>query len=139
MKNLWKGINYQIISCKSSNNKNIPSKILIGESELSDTKSIANAFNDFFVNIGNNLVSTINSADSPISFMPQPQINSLFLESVTSNEIIIEIDGLNASKATGPFSIPISIFKTINESIAEPLAAIFNCSMLTGTTPDSFK
>jgi hypothetical protein len=47
MKNIWKGIK-QIINSKPRGSSSSPSKILEGENVLTDSKSIANAFNNFF-------------------------------------------------------------------------------------------
>ena len=88
-------------------NISLPSKILTNNTELTDCKSIANAFNDFFANIGHNLASKIPSVNtSSMSFMPSKQDNSIFLNPISSKEIEEEIDKLDSSKATGPHSIP---------------------------------
>ena len=48
-----------------------PSKIFEREIVLTDSKSIASVFNNFFANIGNNLAATRPSLNiSPIDFMP---------------------------------------------------------------------
>ena len=86
----------------------LPSRILVGDNVLTDSKYIVGAFNDIFVNIGNNLAASINSVEgTPMDYIPPKQSNSLFLYSITSVEIEVEIK----LKATGPFSIPINILK----------------------------
>ena len=139
MKNIWKGIK-QIINSKPRGSSSSPSKILEGENVLTDSKYIANAFNHFFTNIGNNLATSIPSVEAtPMDFMSNQQLNSIFLNPITSEEIILEINKLNSSKAVGPFSIPINILKLTKDIISKPLEIIFNSSLLNGIVPDSFK
>ena len=66
----------------------MPSKLLINGDEITDSKSIADRFNDFFANIGNALTRDVPCIDtSPMSFMISRQVNSLFLNPTSSNEI----------------------------------------------------
>ena len=49
---------------------------------------ISNKFNDFFINIGPNLAANIPKQNlSPLDFMDQPLLNSIYLSEVTSEEI----------------------------------------------------
>ena len=139
MKNIWRGIK-QIISIKPRVGGGIPSQIIEEGSVLSDSTSIAQSFNNFFANVGNNLaVSVPYEGGSPISYMPPRQLNSIFLYAITSEEIEIEINKLNSSKATGPFSVPVNILKLIMGIICKPLDILFNSSLLTGCVLDCFK
>ena len=61
MKNTWKGIR-QIINLKP-HSFHIPTNIIKDNIELVEGKSIADAFNDFFANIGGKLANSI-----PISY-----------------------------------------------------------------------
>lgn len=58
------------------------SKVLEGETVLTDTKSIPSVFNNYFA---------ILLVDSPMGYTPQGQLNSLFLELINSMETEIEI------------------------------------------------
>jgi hypothetical protein len=51
MKNIWRGIKQ--ISIKSRDGGGIPSQIMEERSVLSDSTSIAQAFNNFFANVSN--------------------------------------------------------------------------------------
>ena len=118
----------------------MPSKILRDSNEITDSKAIANAFNDFFTNIGHNLAQSIPDTAKPVmSFMPVQQSNSFFLNATSPKEIENEINMLKSSKSTGPNSIPISILKLLVTVISKPLECIFNCSLSTGVVPDKFK
>ena len=52
--------------------------------------------------------------------------------------MITEIDKLKSSKATGPYSIPITILKLLKTFISKPLECIFSCSLL-GVVPNKLK
>ena len=68
IKNIWKGIK-QLISLKHLSSK-LPTKIINNDIELVDAKDIANAFNNFFVNVGPNIASTI-PADHSSNISPE--------------------------------------------------------------------
>ena len=76
---------------------------------------------------------------SPMTFMPPSQEDSICLSPTTKLEIEEEINHLNSTKATGPFSIPTKILKLIKCIILTPLEIIFNFSISQGVVPDSFK
>ena len=117
----------------------LPTKILKDNVELIEARDIANAFNNFFVNVGSNIASSIPaSSTSPELYLPERQINSLLLSPITSKEISDEICKLNISKASGPYSIP-TILKVLHEVVSKPLEYIFNLSLTTGTVPHQLK
>ena len=51
----------------------------------------------------------------------------------------MEINKLNSSKATGPFSEPINNLKLTKEIVCKPLEVLFNSPLQTGCVPDCFK
>lgn len=59
---------------------------------------------------------------SPFSFLKPSQSSSFFLSpcSGSANEIELIINGLSLNKATGPFSIPTAILKTLKHEISIP-------------------
>lgn len=118
----------------------LPSKILKDGIEVTDSKFIACAFNNFFVNIGNNLaISVPINNRCAMSLMPSHQPSSIYLNTTTSKEIEDEIDMLNSSKATGPYNIPVKILKLLKAVIYKYLESIFNCFLSIGAVPDIFK
>ena len=138
MKNNWKGIR-QIINLNPKS-FHAPIKIIKHNIELVDGKSIADAFNDFFANIGSKLANSISPASkSPLSSLPPQKPNSFYLLPVTSNEIEQVISILDIRKACGPFSIPTKLLKLLKCFLSKPLETIFNVSFTTGMVPDDFK
>ena len=56
-KRVWKGIR-QLVNLKSRSGS-APTKLLVEDAEFNDPKSMDDAFNNFFANIGNNLTKYI--------------------------------------------------------------------------------
>ena len=113
----------------------------MGDSITTDTKSIANAFNNFFSNIGNKLAKSIPEVPniSPLDYLPVPPSSSFYLSSVTSSEIEDEIDNTNSRKATGPFSIHTKLLKLLKHVVSKPLEILFNYSFSQSKIPSNFK
>ena len=125
MKKIWSGIK-SLISLKPRSSS-IPSKIISNNRTLTDYKSIAEEFNTFFASIG----STLSEKIAPTNFEPEsflgPQLaNSFFLFPVTSMEVEDEIQNLNSSKATGPFSIPVCLLRILKTFLSKPLEISLN-------------
>ena len=57
----------------------------------------------------------------------------------TPTEIESIIMSLSSTKASCPFSISISLLKTLKGVLSIPLQLPFNCSFSTGLVPDQFK
>ena len=107
---------------------------------MATLSSIANSFNQFFTNVGSNLANCIPpTSTSPLTYMSARIADNFDLPSISHKEIEDQIDQLYASKATGPFSIPIYILKLIKPFISKPLENIFNTSLFSGLVPESFK
>ena len=46
---------------------------------------------------------------------------------------------MDASKSSGPYSVPVTILKTIRDNISEPLACLVNDSFVSGNFPEELK
>ena len=86
-KKVWKGIK-QIIYLKPQVS-HTRTKILDNNNcELTDIKSIANAFNRYFANIGNHLASTIPNVDKSLQeYLTSHSCGSFYLFSTSAEEI----------------------------------------------------
>ena len=58
---------------------------------------------------------------------------------VTSHEIWTFIGKMDASKSCGPYSVPVTILKTVRDYISEPLAFLVNDSFASGNFPDKLR
>ena len=63
-------------------------KVLQGDQMITDPKSISEAFNNHFVSIGKKLTDQFITNDDFSCYMRQNCINSIFLETVTADEIL---------------------------------------------------
>lgn len=118
----------------------LPLKILVGDVKLNDPKSMADAFNNFFANIGNNMTKNVPHVINPLfQYITAPSQDSFFLFPTTTIEIENEIIGLNANESTGPYSLPVAILKATKHVISAPIEVIFNASFSTGIVPDLLK
>ena len=111
-----------------------------GIKQIIDTQKIADEFNKYFANIGNNLASAIPKSNVSFeSFFPNSPMNSFALFPTTETEIENRIDNLNTSKSSGPYSIPTKLSKMLKNTISVPLTYIINCSFSTGIMPEKLK
>ena len=130
-KRIWKGIK-QIIPTTSQERQAI-NRVVLNDIEMTDPTLIANAFNNYFANIGSDLAKAVPSVvNSAYDWMSPPPGDSFFSSPITPEEIETEISHLKIGKAVGPSRIPVSILKILKSALSEPLQIIFNASFLTG-------
>ena len=124
MKKLWSGIK-TIISHKSSTSSTI-NKIKDMEGNVtSEPSKISNIFNDFFVNVADEITKSIpKTPKSPLDYLSNRTSNSLFLTPVTFIEVNDLINTLNPSKSVGPNSIPIKLLNILGSSVSPLLLSL---------------
>ena len=107
--------------------------------ETNPTK-IAESFNNYFTSIAENLQKNITFGNNNfVKYLNTPLEYNFLFRSVDSTEIIMIINSLKSSKASGPYSIPTEILKIIKQNICYPLKEIINMSFATGVYPDKLK
>ena len=107
----WSGIK-KIINISKTSTQTTPATINYNDTILSNETDIANAMNDFFVNVGPNLDRDIkNPTCSHIDFLGPSTPNSIFITDVTSYEIYVLLNKIQINKACGPFSFPNKVLK----------------------------
>ena len=79
------------------------------------------------------------SKKSPIDYLGCRNPNSIYLNPIIHNEIDDIISSLQNGKSTRPFSIPVKLLKVLKPYISQPLANIFNQSIILGIFPDKLK
>ena len=135
---MWIGIKI-ILTYKAKCNQ-IPTKVYNNSTDLTEPKAIANAFNQYFANIGNNLAKSIPDSDStPRHYLNNQSYDTFYLFPISASEIEAEIYQLNESKATGPYSLKTKILKLVKSVLSKPLEILFNTSFAKGIVPDRFK
>ena len=139
MKNLWTGIK-EIVNTKSKSSLQNTSQLIVGGKTYNDPQQMANIFNNFFVNVPNQVCSKIPRTNtSPLDYLKQRTADSLFLQPIIYTVIEDIISCSQNGKSTGPFSIPVKHLKLLNPYISKQLAYIFNHSICIGIFLDKLK
>ena len=118
----------------------LPDSFKDNDRTFTNSKEIANKFNDYFVNVGPKLASKIRKSKmSYTKFLTKRYINSFFIDPVTEKEVEGEISKLKVDKSCGYDEIPAKIVRNIPSFITKPLTHIFNQSLLSGVIPEQLK
>ena len=138
LKKTWIGIK-EIISDKQQN-KHVISCIQNKDKLITDTKEIANTFNNFFIDIPKKIDEKIIKTNTSIyKYLQEPNLNSFYFTPTTPDEIQKIISKMDHKKAIGPYSIPTKILKLIKKEISVPLSSIINLSFETGIFPTKLR
>jgi hypothetical protein len=132
----WKIIK-EVINKKKKDH--ISDKFEINGKMVTDKMSIANSFNEFYVNVGSSLASKIPSTNiNPTSYILNENKHSMFLTPVTHSEIFKIINDLKETSA-GCDGIIAKVIKQNCELFIVPLCHILNLSLNNGYFPDPLK
>ena len=138
-KALWKNIE-KIIKFKKPKSTNI--NLIEHEDKLiTSPEEIVNTFNNYFVNVGNNLSKSLpvnNNLSCPTELIDNNK-NSLFLQPITHAELYNLIHKLDINKATPSNCSSIKFIKISCNVIIPVLSYIFNRCLSEGTFPHSLK
>ncbi|XP_069134336.1 uncharacterized protein [Argopecten irradians] len=132
-KELWKKIKEFLPSKKSTLTVNLK----VDGSTISEKVEVANAFNDFFCNIGSVIGKTFDDSlptvDNFVTDSPY------FIPNITPDFVLGEIKKMADGKATGVDGISVKLLKIAGDSIVSPLTFLFNMSISNGTFPSEWK
>ena len=135
-KSVWKAINFAIYS-KCDYKLNEIKTLYKENTTITDSKEICELFNDFFINVGQNLANKIPKSDK--EYAEKVLKNSINLELTNEIEIQSIIANLNSKKATGYDKISVNMIKKRKNQLSKILTKIINRSLSTGTIPDNAK
>ena len=140
MKNTWKGIK-NILNLSNNRGPQI-SQLLYKGKTIANNKSMANAFNEFFTEIGprlnEDIPSPTNLRDPSIYLSPRIP-HSFLIAPTTPHEVNDLIATLDDSKSSGPSVIPTKFLKMARNEISTPLSDICNSSFTEGIFPEKNK
>ena len=137
IKNTWKVLKQAMNTSKKKSNIN---KIRFENQVADKPHDIANVFNTYFSTIGENLARNIPHTDKHFSkFLGKSIPNSIFFAPTTKYEITDIVTAMKNKQSAGHDDISNFILKGVILSIADPLAHIFNASILSGTFPEQMK
>ena len=125
---------------KSKPQLNYPNSFTHNNNDITNPEMTANTFNDYFVNIGTNLASTIPYTQTKFTrFLTGSYPNSFVFNPTDNNEITAIIIDINPNKSPGPDCLDPSVVKQTAEPLAPTLSYIFNISMASSRVPDQLK
>ena len=127
-----------INSIKNKNKSDATQSISLNGVEITDKKTISNAFNRFFVNIASNLKNGLPSANKDFNSNIERQTTSFFMGPVTKNCIINTVKSFK-NKKCHPNEIPVCILKLITPIISLLLSKLINNCLEVGIYPSLLK
>ena len=106
-----------VIGKTKINENRLPKKIALENKEKANQKTIAETFNEFYVNVGPNLTSKISKNNNDYkSYLPD--ITALFDEQdLTEQELKEAVASLKPNKSLGCESIHVNVNKAIHEEL----------------------
>ena len=138
IKKTWEGIR-KIVNVKKTAKFSI-SHLNVNGKMVDESTDIANAFNNFFVNVGPNTEKTVPKVPnkSPEQFL-RNRVQFDFIIAHISEEEIVDLITSLPKKSSGHASIPLEFLKIVADIIAIPLCRIINLSFIKGVFPELLK
>ena len=101
---------------------------------------MAESLNDFFVNIGSSVEAKIpKSKRSIVSYLGDSNHKSIYLQPCSPTEILLIINDMKSSKASGPNSITTNVLIECSQFLIYPSVTIINTSLKEGIFPSMNK
>ena len=139
MKKTWSVINE--IICKTKHHKKGINAIILNGKQLKDPQSIAERFNNFFVNIGPSL--TKNARHIPEKtfqvYLNKTILTSFDFQLIDESNFDKVIQSLHTKTSSGHDGISVKLLKYLAPALRQPLTFIINQSLLTGIFPEKLK
>ena len=108
-------------------------------SVINDNALMANAFNEYFCTIGNELANSFTNDEKYKQYLTKSLKQSFFFSPIIETEVLEEINNLPTGKSPGIDGIPSKVIKASVTPILGPLTHIYNCSFQQGIVPSPFK
>ena len=126
----------RLVSIKSRKTQ-CPNNIVINNRNITDSREIANVFNEYFASIGPKVAQSIPRVDkSYIVYLTRLHWHVFIdIDPTSTKEIEEEI----INKASGLYSVPVQLLKIIKALVSYPLSHLFNLSFSFGVVPDMLK
>ena len=124
-------------SCK----KNVITEISMDGAKISNPKTIANNFNNFFTSIGSTISDSVRTTGkNPCDYIPNPKNKQIFDIGNTGPIHVLDIiKSLPTKNSADLMGISSSLIKFVCNEICSPLSHIFNLSLNQGIFPEKLK
>ena len=138
IKKTWKLLNE--ITNRQTDKPNIPNSFKVDGVKTDNLALIADKFNKYFSNIGEEVNNAVPPTDKHFSnYLHGHYPHNFFMDPVTTAELIQTTKLLKPKHSKGIDNIPTYIMKDTIEYISTPLTYIFNLSFSQGTVPSYMK
>ena len=133
IKKTWLIINKTLNNKKTSD---LSQFFSIGNKLTSDPNEIANEFNEYFINIGKQILNQIVSTQSFQSYLTSPTNKRFKLMEIDDNEILRIINNLKNESSYGYDCLSNLLLKRAKKELIKPMTLIINQSINTGIFPE---
>ena len=119
-------------------NRSLPNEFIANDSaeRTNDPPTIADNFNEYFVNVGPNIAKKIpKSSRTYDQYLTGMYEDSFFLEPITKYELQNKINNLNPNKSPGYDGVSVKIIQSVTNEISH----MFNLTFINGNIPDNLK
>ena len=117
-------------------NNSLPKHFIPNNRNIFDQKTIANSFNEYFVNVGQKLVCKIPQSQRSFEIYLKESDSSFEEVTLSDEEIKTAFFSLTGGKSPGFDEINYTIVKQNFNSLLVPLKYIFDLSLKSGTFPE---
>ena len=127
---------------KTNDKSSLSDRFKLDTEFVTDPKTIANSFCDYFTNVGHKFASNIPKSNTPFNkFLSNYKISdkSIYLNPTDPNEILKIISAMKAKKSTGFDNISSHFIKINKFALCIPLSILINKSLADGVVPNSCK
>ena len=138
LKKTWNGINN--ILHRQGNTKVSDIFLNIDGKLVTDQKTVVNAMNNYFINVADNLAKKIPKPNNKYQdFLKNPNVHSIYLTEVTSDEVAKIIHNLSSSKSGDIYGNTSTLVKLGGQVLIQILTLLFNKSVAQGIFPSVLK
>ena len=120
-------------------NNSLPKHLILNNRNIFDQKTIANSFNEYFVNVEPKLVCEIPQSQRSFEMYLKESDSSFEEVTLSDEEIKTAFFSLKGGKSPGFDEINYDIVKQNFNSLLVPLKYIFDLSLKSGTFPEKMK
>ena len=139
LKSTWKTI--KDILGNKKNKKDFPECFMINDTRVTNTKTIAESFNEFFTKIGPDLADRIETPPGKNfkDFLKNPSISQFNFHTITEEDTTKSINELRNKSSKGVDGISSILLKQLKTELCKPITHLINCSIVTGLFPNKLK
>ena len=129
----WKIIN-EILGHKKNKHKIVSTITDVNNRIVSENTEICNIFNNYFTNVGPSMDAKIPNTQLK-KFSTTNVMKSFCYDPISPEEVLLQLQQLSTSKASGPENIPNKFYKLLAPIISPFLSEIFNACYEKGDFP----